>query len=252
MSSERKAQALHDLICRVLRGGHVNNLDGSALKGYIYSAGVALHNLPLAIAQNADITVFEFQQINRLDPSAKDGEWGDWCKIIAAEFQQELPHTPDPTYKNFFHQKGIKQLTKKVLIVSVLLNLILGIFFAQHSGKIEGLSELNQLYLSAACSDRNNLRNALEAYDLSHLPAEISEDERKKWIDNNLNKCDVKSIPAIPGSLPTVDIAAMISSEFIAEDGSIDTKKIREYCKDDICFNQVNSWAVEYLNIKDQ
>lgn len=101
MDKDVRAKSLHDLICHMLRGGHVNKLNHDDLRDYIYSAGVALHNLPSAVLTGADISVFELNQINRLDPSAKPGEWGYWCKKIADDFHQELPSSPDPKYRNF-------------------------------------------------------------------------------------------------------------------------------------------------------
>ena len=44
-----KAKAVHDLICEMLRGPHIRTMAGGDLPGYLYKAGVALHNLPFAI-----------------------------------------------------------------------------------------------------------------------------------------------------------------------------------------------------------
>lgn len=133
---KNKSHALHNLICQMLRGGQINNLDSDAIKTYIYNAGVALHNLPLSIANGSDITIYEFNQVNQLDPTATPGEWGDWCKMIASDFQQQLPSKPDPTHINFFNKKSKKNILKTIVIVSVVLNLVLGFFFALHLGII--------------------------------------------------------------------------------------------------------------------
>lgn len=76
------------------------------------------------------------------------------------------------------------------LLLSVLLNLFLGIVYAEQSGQIQAMKDINRLYLSAACGNINKLKTTLEGYDVTQLPIKISESERQKWINNHLSKCD--------------------------------------------------------------
>lgn len=82
--------------------------------------------------------------------------------------------------------------TKLFLTASVLLNLCLGIVYARQSGQINGLTDINALYLSSACVNPQAFRSTLEAFDVSTLPAKISEPERQKWINGQLSKCGQK------------------------------------------------------------
>lgn len=89
-----KAQAVHDLVCDMLRGHHVQFMPEEELRAYTYNAGVALHNLPGCIARDNSLSIYQLEEINRLDPSTRGDGWGDWARRLAAGFGQSLPEKP--------------------------------------------------------------------------------------------------------------------------------------------------------------
>lgn len=91
--SNAKAKAIHDLICKMLRGPHIRNIAGADLPAYTYKAGLALHNLPFVLAGEQPLTVAHLRDINALDPdlAAASGNWGPWASELAEAFGLELP-----------------------------------------------------------------------------------------------------------------------------------------------------------------
>jgi hypothetical protein len=77
---KNKADALHNLICNMLRGIDTNSMESDLLRKYLYDAGVALHNLPYATIGISMPSEEMLEDINMLDPDAKDGEWGPWVR----------------------------------------------------------------------------------------------------------------------------------------------------------------------------
>jgi len=89
-----KAKGLHDLICDMLRGVHVNNMSRAALAEFTYKAGAALHNTPLNLVNDEKLSTRQLIDINKLDPSGANNKWGDWVKQITIAFDQELTASP--------------------------------------------------------------------------------------------------------------------------------------------------------------
>ena len=81
-----KAQAVHDLICDMLRGPHIRKMAGADLAIYTYKAGVALHNLPFVLVGEQPLTIEQLREVNELDPSATSGAWGPWASSLGAAF----------------------------------------------------------------------------------------------------------------------------------------------------------------------
>lgn len=86
---------------------------------------------------------------------------------------------------------------KILLAISVVLNLTLGIFKAQDLGKIKGLEEVNQIYLSVACTALPTFRSTLEGYNTDHLPIELTPEQKQSWVEKHLSGCnaDKSAIP---------------------------------------------------------
>ena len=88
----RKAQAVHDLICAMLRGQHLRQIAGADLAHYTNKAGLALHNLPMWIIQeNAPLDIPQLQDIDELDPDGGNGQWGPWVSKLCGDIGQPLP-----------------------------------------------------------------------------------------------------------------------------------------------------------------
>lgn len=140
MNASKRATGLHDLICRMLRGNHLEKMSKSQLEYYTYQAGVALHNIPLVIADGSDLTNDQFEWVNRLDPSAKPGQWGDWCKLLADSFDQTLPHEPKIPIVNFLETKAahgaVKKMTNLDFLVLIMLCVVLAVI-----QQIDGVEE---------------------------------------------------------------------------------------------------------------
>lgn len=84
-------------------------------------------------------------------------------------------------------------MTKNIFIaISLIIIFMLGIINARILGENKGLSEINQIYLMAACADKVGFKQILEAYDLSELGIrpEKLESVRKDWINSHLLLCD--------------------------------------------------------------
>lgn len=85
-----RAEAVHDLICNMLRGPHIRKMSAEDLAAYVYKAGVALHNLPFMIIDpNVSYRPMDhclLQEINALDPDALPGQWGQWAQELAGGF----------------------------------------------------------------------------------------------------------------------------------------------------------------------
>jgi hypothetical protein len=79
-----------------------------------------------------------------------------------------------------------------VLALSIIINLIGGLYLAHYMGATAGGQELNTVYLTAACSDKTNFQTVLEQHDIDHL--EIPEDEKEavkaKWVKSQLSLCN--------------------------------------------------------------
>lgn len=84
------------------------------------------------------------------------------------------------------------------LTLSIIINLIGGLYLAHYMGRSAGGQELNTVYLTAACSNTTNFRSVLEQHNIDHL--EIPEDEREvvkaQWVKSQLSLCNnLKSSP---------------------------------------------------------
>jgi hypothetical protein len=90
---QEKARALSSLITMMLRSGYglSGDFDNKELASYIHDAGVALHNIPLNIAKGHPLYVEQLYQINKLDPSSKNNEWGSWVKSLVPHLCPVLP-----------------------------------------------------------------------------------------------------------------------------------------------------------------
>ncbi|WP_341744695.1 hypothetical protein [Azonexus hydrophilus] len=86
-----KSQAVHDLICNMLRGLHIRKMAGADLARYTYKAGVALHNLPFVLTGDQALTEGHLLDVNELDPHATSGAWGPWTSSLSAAFGLALP-----------------------------------------------------------------------------------------------------------------------------------------------------------------
>lgn len=80
---------------------------------------------------------------------------------------------------------------KIVIILSVVINLVLGILIAQRLGNEKALRETNQLYLSAACTNFSELRNRLENYNTDHLPITLTTEGKQAWVQEHLSRCSL-------------------------------------------------------------
>lgn len=76
-----------------------------------------------------------------------------------------------------------------VIGVSVALNLILGLAVARFSGESRGLHELNRIYVGVACANVDDFMSRLESYDLSQVSKELTETDRRQWIEGQLSRC---------------------------------------------------------------
>ena len=86
-----KAQAVHDLVCNMLRGPHIRKIAGVDLTAYTYKAGVALHNLPFVLTGEQALTEAQLHDVNELDPDAISDAWGPWATNLATAFGVALP-----------------------------------------------------------------------------------------------------------------------------------------------------------------
>ncbi|QFT57089.1 hypothetical protein [Microbulbifer sp. THAF38] len=87
----KKAKALHNLICSVLRGPHIRDLTLDELQSFTYKVGRALHNIPFYLAKGEEVEESILIEIDQLDPSSTKEDWGHWVKIFCAEFSQAIP-----------------------------------------------------------------------------------------------------------------------------------------------------------------
>ena len=78
---------------------------------------------------------------------------------------------------------------KMLLVVSIVINLTLGIFIARNLGQIKGLEEIKTLYLSVACTNLSEFRRTLEGYNTDHLSVQISAEEKQRWVEKQLSDC---------------------------------------------------------------
>lgn len=81
-------QLMHDLICNTLRETNFNKIEDVNL--FNYKLGVAIHNIPNYLREDGKLPLNVCLELNELDPSAKEGEWGEWVKIALATINQEL------------------------------------------------------------------------------------------------------------------------------------------------------------------
>jgi|GEM_PF-1879331 len=88
---------------------------------------------------------------------------------------------------------------KLFLAISVLINLAMGIFAAEHLGKIKGLEEVNQIYLSVACQSLPEFRSVLENYNTDHLPVDVTPEIKQRWVDKHLSGCAFTSCVEMDG-----------------------------------------------------
>lgn len=86
-----KAQAVHDLICDMLRGPHIRQMSGADLAVYVYKAGASLHNLPFALTGEQSLSEAQLREINELDPVADLNDWGPLASRLAQAFCFDLP-----------------------------------------------------------------------------------------------------------------------------------------------------------------
>lgn len=91
MDIYKKAEGLEYLICEMLRGEHVRHIKESELAEFVHRAGIAIHNIPMNIVANTQLTREQFNDINDLDPSGSNDKWGHWTEELAVSFGQTLP-----------------------------------------------------------------------------------------------------------------------------------------------------------------
>ncbi len=92
--AREKAQGLSALICLMLRNDRVtSNMSLDEMRSYMYKTGVVLHNMPYLIL-GSRLPLETLSSINELDPTGDDDNWGEWCKEIRFNFDQELPDKP--------------------------------------------------------------------------------------------------------------------------------------------------------------
>lgn len=90
-----KAQGVSMLVVHMLRDqSYLQTLSREKALAYIYRVGVVLHNLPFHLITNDKLTSYQLMEINAIDPSAIDGEWGCWVKEICSYFDQIVPEYP--------------------------------------------------------------------------------------------------------------------------------------------------------------
>lgn len=84
-------EALQLLICDMLRSSHFQMMNEDQMRIYTYQAGVALHNIPINIANGQILHTSQLINIDRLDPSSTSYKWGEWISRYAAKTNQVLP-----------------------------------------------------------------------------------------------------------------------------------------------------------------
>lgn len=82
-----------------------------------------------------------------------------------------------------------KKMLTVSLVLSVVIILILGISIAQSMGREKGIKEINQLYLSVACSNFAEFQNRLENYNTDHLPIKLTAEQKQDWVNKHLAGC---------------------------------------------------------------
>lgn len=85
-------KVIHDLICNTLRENNITKLVGDELKTFNYKLGVALHNIPHYLRETGNIPIHVCLELNEIDPSAKDGEWGEWVRIALSTLGQDTKY----------------------------------------------------------------------------------------------------------------------------------------------------------------
>lgn len=89
-----RAEAVHDLICEMLRGPHIRLLDKIASHHYLIGAGIALHNLPRYAVGDHVLSTHDLLAINDLDPQGAANVWGPWVKEFCAKTGHAAPPSP--------------------------------------------------------------------------------------------------------------------------------------------------------------
>lgn len=84
-------QVLHDLLCDTLRETHFES-QSKMPKDFNYRLGVALHNLPHDLRESGSMPLETCLAINELDPTAKQGEWGQWVTRALTTLNQDTKY----------------------------------------------------------------------------------------------------------------------------------------------------------------
>lgn len=90
--------AFEHLICEMLRGPQIYEMGKDEMRLYMYSVGVAIHNIPHFISKKSTLDMNTISLINNLDPSSepnllKKKCWGNWVKILIPTLIDKLPDT---------------------------------------------------------------------------------------------------------------------------------------------------------------
>lgn len=99
-------EAMQTLICDMLRSSHFHMLSKDEMRIYIYQVGVALHNIPINIANRQILYTSQLSDIDRLDPSSTKYKWGEWVSRYASKTNQVLPEKKSiPATNTHLHYK---------------------------------------------------------------------------------------------------------------------------------------------------
>ncbi|ELP5899896.1 hypothetical protein QTV49_001813 [Vibrio vulnificus] len=82
-------KVMHDLICNTLRERNLGKVVGGQNEAFSYRIGAALHNIPHYLRETGSIPLEVCLEINALDPSAKEGEWGEWVRVALSTLGQD-------------------------------------------------------------------------------------------------------------------------------------------------------------------
>lgn len=85
-------KVMHDLLCSSLREFHFGRVESDVIEVFNYQLCVALHNIPHQLRENGCIDINTCLEINNLDPSSKEGEWGDWVNAALTTLSQKTEY----------------------------------------------------------------------------------------------------------------------------------------------------------------
>lgn len=83
---------MHDLLCSTLREAFFGRVDSNVVETFNYQLGAALHNIPHYLRETGTIPLSVCLELNSLDPSAKEGEWGEWVSSAIAKLGQSIEY----------------------------------------------------------------------------------------------------------------------------------------------------------------